>query len=206
MTVKQRARRDVHRRIWDEAGVEYGLCLCGCGERTELARRTVMSACLVRGEPYRFVPNHHRRGPKLGERTRVDPNPAGVCVCGCGETVAPFASELPVVIHPRFVVGHNARKSPVDYVERDCGFESPCWVWQRKVTRKGYGIVEATNGRPRAQQAHRFIWEREVGPLADDLELHHRCEVGVCVNPAHCVPLTKAAHLALHWEARHAAC
>lgn len=186
--------------------VVKGFCECGCGERTRVVSGNDRGNGWVKGVPLRFVNGHQRRGPRPEMRSRVDPNPAGVCFCGCGVAVLPYASEVPLVIHPRFVAGHQARKSPVDWVEEDRGFETPCWVWQRKVTRKGYGILEATKARPRAQHAHRWVYERVVGPIPEGHELHHRCEVPLCVNPAHCEPLTEAAHKALHGEARHAAC
>jgi hypothetical protein len=182
-----------------EVGVGVtGLCECGCGEPAPVSQYTDRTYGYVRGEPRRFVRGHQRRGV----RWATDPNPSGLCLCGCGGDV-PLSSRLRFTGHCRFLPGHRARKSPVDYVEEDRGFESPCWVWQRKITGKGYGIVRLAGGRE--QQAHRWVWEREVGPLSADVELHHRCEVTACVRPSHCEPLTKEAHLALHWEARHAA-
>lgn len=184
--------------------VERGLCECGCGERTRLAEKTDRAAGWVRGEPLRFLRFHGRKGPRPEVRTRVDPNPEGVCRCGCGSAVAPYPSELPMVIHPRFVRGHSGRKSPVDYVVEARGFETPCWVWQRKLTRKGYGIVPLPDGSE--QMAHRWVYEREVGPAPDGVDLHHRCEVKACVNPGHLEPLEHAEHVRRHWEVRRAAC
>lgn len=52
-----------HRQLWMEADIEYGLCLCGCGEETTLAPRNRPSQFEFRGEPYRYRPGHHGRKP-----------------------------------------------------------------------------------------------------------------------------------------------
>jgi hypothetical protein len=46
-------------------GVDYGLCECGCGEETAVARVTVRSKGWVRGKPYRFKSGHATLGSKL---------------------------------------------------------------------------------------------------------------------------------------------
>ncbi len=38
-----------------------GLCQCGCGEAAPLAKSSDAGRGYVRGEPLRFLPNHHRR-------------------------------------------------------------------------------------------------------------------------------------------------
>ena len=47
--------------------IPFGLCHCGCGERTAIATRTrigLHDTC-VKGEPRRFLPGHNRkRGPE----------------------------------------------------------------------------------------------------------------------------------------------
>lgn len=42
----------------------YGLCKCGCGQKTNLARNTDRTKGLVKGQPVRFIVGHNRRpGP-----------------------------------------------------------------------------------------------------------------------------------------------
>lgn len=41
------------------------LCECGCGEPAPLAKQTDRKRGHVKGEPLRFVMNHHRRGARL---------------------------------------------------------------------------------------------------------------------------------------------
>lgn len=44
--------------------IPYGHCHCGCGQKTNLARATVPRDGWVKGEPLRYVMNHHRRRPQ----------------------------------------------------------------------------------------------------------------------------------------------
>jgi hypothetical protein len=46
-------------------GVDYGLCECGCGEETAVARVTDRSKRWVRGKPYRFKRGLATLGSKL---------------------------------------------------------------------------------------------------------------------------------------------
>jgi hypothetical protein len=45
------------------------LCECGCGEPTMLAKQTIRSRGLVKGQPNRFLPGHHafKSGPRHRE-------------------------------------------------------------------------------------------------------------------------------------------
>lgn len=51
-------------RAWWQAtypDVEYGFCVCGCGERTNISKRNCSTYGYVKGEPYPRLNNHHRR-------------------------------------------------------------------------------------------------------------------------------------------------
>lgn len=124
-----------------------------------------------------------------------------LCECGCGQA-APIAAYTwaargwrkgePL----RFIRGHNRRldplldPSPVDYVISDGG----CWCWRGR-TQEGYGRV---NRKGPEQLAHRWYYERLVGPIPEGHHLHHTCETPACVNPAHLEPLTPAEHKKRH--------
>jgi len=124
----------------------------------------------------------------------------GLCECGCGGA-APISSYTSkprgyVEGQPRrFIRGHHARLAwntgprKTHYVEKDCGHDTPCWVWQLYLTPKGYGRVQK-NGR--SQWAHRWYYEQHRGPIPDGLTLDHLCRNPACVNPYHLEPVTNA--------------
>lgn len=71
--------------------------------------------------------------------------------------------------------------------------EAGCWVWQKRLTVKGYGATTAgsrTDGSRRTVQAHRLAYELLVGPIPSGLDLDHLCRNRACVNPAHLEPVT----------------
>jgi len=43
--------------------IPYGYCHCGCGQKTKIADATRPRDGWVKGEPLRYVMNHHRRKP-----------------------------------------------------------------------------------------------------------------------------------------------
>lgn len=49
----------------------YGYCQCGCGQQTKIAARNDATCGWVKGEPMRFIRNHHRRTP-LNEHYTVE--------------------------------------------------------------------------------------------------------------------------------------
>ena len=63
-----------------------------------------------------------------------------------------------------------------------------CWLWIGATYDQGYGMFNAEPGRN--VRAHRFAYERWVGPIPDGMTLDHTCEVKACVNPAHLEPVT----------------
>lgn len=97
----------------------------------------------------------------------------------------------------------------------------PCWVWTG-ATRGGYGAfnVPATPTQPRRRvEAHRWAYQRHVGPIPAGRELAHLCHAAdvehcdggpecphrACVNyQAHLIPVTPTAALR-GIAARHAA-
>lgn len=170
------------------------LCECGCGEFTEVIPKNNTARGWVKGEPRRFVNGHYWKVHKA-----PPPNPSGLCMCGCGETTElARAWNPPDVIkgeHLRFRKGHEKREPGPMWIEDENG----CWIWQHGVGRQGYGSLR--DGK--TVRAHRWVYEREVGPIPEGHDLHHRCEVRLCVNPAHLEPLTPEQHVRLHrpWEA-----
>lgn len=71
--------------------------------------------------------------------------------------------------------------------------ENGCHIWQGAQDGKGYGVVRADG---RVQRVHRLRYEREVGPVSDDLVMDHfACDNRLCCNPAHVRPVTERENL-----------
>lgn len=122
--------------------------------------------------------------------------PHGYCQCKCGERT-PLAKKTSTRSgHIRgqpiaYIHGHNRRKSAVEYLEEDRGWITPCWVWQRTVTKTGYGGTYR-NGKTIA--AHKALWEDRHGPVPAGMHLHHLCRNKACVNPDHLEPVIPSVH------------
>jgi hypothetical protein len=80
---------------------------------------------------------------------------------------------------------------------RDCGYETPCWIWTGGLNEHGYGKASVEN---RTVLAHRMVYEQEVGPIPDGLDLDHLCEIRACVNPLHVEPVTTGENTARSWR------
>lgn len=75
---------------------------------------------------------------------------------------------------------------------------SGCWLWlgclQKGASKGplGYGVI---NHNKKKYQAHRFSYERLVGPIEPGLEIDHLCRMPCCVNPDHLEPVTHAVNV-----------
>ncbi len=68
------------------------------------------------------------------------------------------------------------------------GDPASCWIWQGTHHRNGYGQIAASRNGARKQRwlwAHRVAWALTHGPIPDGLQVLHRCDVPLCVNPDH---------------------
>lgn len=134
-----------YRAWWRETypDTPYGTCVCGCEQKTNIAKKNNPKLIQVRGEPFRFRLNHHSR----------------------------------------LTTYHKPE---------DRGYETPCWIWQGHITKRGYG-AKTHNGKTTV--AHIFTYETIIGPVPDGLELDHRCRQLDCVNPTHLEPVTHAENV-----------
>lgn len=67
--------------------------------------------------------------------------------------------------------------------------DDDCWVWTAFRNAGGYGLFWTGETRPsgakRMSLAHRWAYERFVGPVPDGLYVLHRCDNPPCVRPEH---------------------
>ena len=58
-----------------------------------------------------------------------------------------------------------------------------CWLWQATVFTNGYGSFRVTS--KNKSVAHRVSWILSHGDIPDGLNVLHKCDVRLCVNPQH---------------------
>lgn len=67
-----------------------------------------------------------------------------------------------------------------------------CTLWLGATASRGHGHFRF-HGKLRL--AHRWAYERSVGPVPDGLVLDHVCDTPACVNPEHLRPSTQRANI-----------
>jgi hypothetical protein len=60
--------------------------------------------------------------------------------------------------------------------------ETECFIWNSNVDKNGYGRFYYNY---KEYKAHRFIYERYIGPIPDGMLVCHQCNITSCVNPKH---------------------
>lgn len=86
------------------------------------------------------------------------------------------------------------RRSPrlPDYIKKDCGHSTLCWIWQRAKSKQGYGMVTI---KQKQFLMHRIFYEQKYGPIPAGLELDHLCHQTLCINPDHLEAVTHAVNV-----------
>jgi len=118
-----------------------------------------------------------------------DAIPYGYCHCGCGRKtpISRRTGPAPGRIKGQpllYLMGHHLRKQTPTYSVEDRGYKTPCWIWQGKRNRGGYGVV-CVAGRYGWTLAHREMYERLNGAIPGHKQLDHLCRQRPCVNPDH---------------------
>jgi len=191
--------------------IPLGLCQCGCGRSTSIARSNDRTRGDVKGQPRRYARGHS--GSPRVEIAELA-NPSGLCQCGCGQQTAPAVQSWRSQGYrrgdfQRYVKGHGLSRGTVVYAERMAStFRQrfwervdkngplpanrpelgPCWLWRGSILVDGYGQVGRAG---KTLKSHRVAWELLRGPVPADLELDHLCRVRACVNVSHLEPVPR---------------
>jgi len=83
--------------------------------------------------------------------------------------------------------------------------DDDCWLWTGAIIgseRGGYGYIKVGGSAASPTIVHRLMYERDVGPIPEGLELDHLCEVKRCVRPSHLEPVTHAENMRRLFERR----
>jgi hypothetical protein len=70
-----------------------------------------------------------------------------------------------------------------------------CWLWTGAKLPNGYGTH---GGGSNKRYAHRLAYEFAVGPIAEGMDIDHRCHVRDCVKPDHLRQATRKQNIENH--------
>lgn len=85
---------------------------------------------------------------------------------------------------------NNSRKLPWYKEDPKTG----CWNWLRYKAPNGYGRAWDAKAK-KVVWAHRYMYEKLVGPILKGLDIDHLCRNRACVNPKHIEPVTRACNI-----------
>jgi hypothetical protein len=93
-------------------------------------------------------------------------------------------------------VGKGWKGTPLERFWRKCEYDpvAGCVIWVGAHCGSGYGSFW-DNAHGGVRNAHRWLWEYLVGPIAEGLELDHLCRVRSCVNLKHLEVVTPSENV-----------
>ena len=112
-----------------------------------------------------------------------------ICKCGC---LRPCGTNEYFNRHDTWEI---TRRSPIDYIIEDRGYETPCWIWQLCITKFGYAKIKVDG---RDLHAHTYYYEQYRGQIPKTkprTEPDHLCRVRSCVNPWHIEIVTQLENI-----------
>lgn len=68
------------------------------------------------------------------------------------------------------------------------------WIWTKTFNGE-YGVF---NYKGKHTPAHRVAYILFVGPIPKGYDVHHKCGIKSCCNPAHLKPMSRIEHNRLH--------
>ena len=105
------------REVFRASEVEVCVCACGCGLPVSLATRTHARRGLIKGTPRRYLRGHNGRRGAFPGFPAQEPNPTGLCQCGCRHQTGRvrqtnFGAGYRRGWYARFCVGHDLSHRP----------------------------------------------------------------------------------------------
>jgi len=70
-----------------------------------------------------------------------------------------------------------------------------CWLWTGFIHPTGYVYFWYKGS---CVKGHRYVYELYEGPIPNGYDVHHICEVKICVNPSHLEALPRKEHAKQH--------